>query len=349
MCERSSVCILVLLGIPGTGKSTFSALFKNYAEPRNLNVVHVCYDKLVPLEEQAELKEQPGLWKQIRGEILNALEIKICQTLNKDCDLDDNEFIDKIDAFFIHNTCHSETLQTSESIKSDKSDKSDKINEKPSKTVFIIDDNNYLSSMRHEFYQVARKHCTGFAEIYFQSELTTALQLNTSRESRVPDSVIEKMFQSLEPPNPIKNPWEKFSFAVKVEKNKPVNSEMVESVVKTALRYPEIPLQDDSEEKEKDRIACSANLVHQADNQLRLLVNRRMTELRTKNLTKPELKEFSTQFYSVKQELLEDFRTGFTKLDRNLVAKVENRESGAIDLLQETLAELFNHKLSLNS
>ena len=31
------------------------------------------------------------------------------------------------------------------------------------------------------------------------------------------------MFQSLEPPNPIKNPWEKFSFAVKVEKNKPVN------------------------------------------------------------------------------------------------------------------------------
>ena len=49
MCEGSSVCILVLLGIPGTGKSTFSALFKNYAEPRNLNVVHVCYDKLVPL------------------------------------------------------------------------------------------------------------------------------------------------------------------------------------------------------------------------------------------------------------------------------------------------------------
>ena len=40
---------------------------------------------------------------------------------------------------------------------------------------------------------------------------------------------------------------------------------MVESVVETALRYPEIPLQDDSEEKEKDRIACSANLVHQVN------------------------------------------------------------------------------------
>ena len=44
-----------------------------------------------------------------------------------------------------------------------------------------------------------------------------------------------------------------------------VTLEMVESVVKTALRYPEIPLQDDSEEKEKDRIACSANLVHQVN------------------------------------------------------------------------------------
>ena len=100
--------------------------------------------------EQAELKEQPGLWKQIRGKILNALEIKICQTLNKDCDLDDNEFVDKIDTSFIHDTCHSETLQTNESITSDKSDK---INKKPSRTVYIIDDNNYLSSMRHEFYQ----------------------------------------------------------------------------------------------------------------------------------------------------------------------------------------------------
>ena len=34
---------------------------------------------------------------------------------------------------------------------------------------------------------------------------------------RVPDSVIEKMFSVLEPPNLLRNPWERFSFTLPVQ------------------------------------------------------------------------------------------------------------------------------------
>ena len=39
--------------------------------------------------------------------------------------------------------------------------------------------------------------------------------------------------------------------------------DMINNVVLTAFKHPEIPLEDRSEEKDKDRVLCSANLVHQ--------------------------------------------------------------------------------------
>ena len=49
MVEGSPVGILVLIGVPGTGKSTFSTQYKKHVNDDDLNVVHVCYDQLVPL------------------------------------------------------------------------------------------------------------------------------------------------------------------------------------------------------------------------------------------------------------------------------------------------------------
>ena len=43
------VCLLVLVGVPATGKSTFSAKLKPRVQQSGTRVVHVCYDQLVPL------------------------------------------------------------------------------------------------------------------------------------------------------------------------------------------------------------------------------------------------------------------------------------------------------------
>jgi hypothetical protein len=47
--------------------------------------------------------------------------------------------------------------------------------------------------------------------------------------------------------------------------------------------------------------------------------------------------------------LLEDLRTGFTKLPTEVVKNVEGRTAGAINTLEDVISELFHLKLSGNS
>jgi len=379
MAEQSSrACLLCLIGLPGAGKTTFVRRFKEKKqEEGDVNVIHVCYDDLVPLDEQARLKDEPGQWKEIRSKINQAVEHNIEQLLNshknpseqnaaceqnnekKDgstslsgdkekesnlcqssditdrCDaVQENKFIDQIRALMPSYDCADTEANTNADTNK--------------RTLIVIDDNNYLSSMRYEFYQIARKHSLGFAQLYLHASLQTATELNSGRGvSEVPSCVIERMNENLEPPNPLKNSWEKFSFSVPVSSNTEFNFELVDTVVNTALQYPERPLEDHAEEKDRDRVVCSANLVHQADNHLRSIVNKRMFELKDQNLDKHEMKSSATKFYSIKQEVLEDLKTGFTKLDRSLVESVQTRESGSGDQLLAAVTDLFNEKLNL--
>jgi len=202
--------------------------------------------------------------------------------------------------------------------------------------------------MRYSFYQIARKHSIGFAEVYFQADLSTALQLNSQRkEGRIPASVIEKMYAAINPPDPLNNTWEKFSFAFSVQPGTEVNLDVVDRVVETAFQYPESPIEDTTEQKDNDRMVCSASVVHQADNQLRSLVNRRMTEHRSQQATKENMKQLSTTLYKVKQEVLEDLKTGFTKLDRDLVKNVQGRHPDSNSQLAAEMSQLFDQKLVL--
>merc|ERR1711909_93629 len=78
------------------------------------------------------------------------------------------------------------------------------------KVLIIIDDNNYLRSMRYEYYQLARKFEAGFCQLLFQSTLEMALVRNSSRDAkhRIPEEVIRRMSEKLEAPDPLKNSWE---------------------------------------------------------------------------------------------------------------------------------------------
>jgi len=306
------------------GKTTFVRLYRQYLDKKDVNLIHVCYDQLVPLDVQETLSKQPGLWKEIRGKILDAVDWRVHELLNKQCDLQSNEY------------CSQLASQNGQAVKG--------------RTLIVIDDNNHLSSMRYSFYQIARKHSIGFAEVYFQADLSTALQLNSQRkEGRIPASVIEKMYAAINPPDPLNNAWEKFSFAFSVQPGTQVNLDVVDRVIETAFRYPESPIEDTTEQKDNDRMVCSASVVHQADNQLRSLVNRRMTEHRSQQATKENMKQLSTTLYKVKQEVLEDLKTGFTKLDRDLVKNVQDRHPDSNSKLAAEMSQLFDQKLVLLS
>ena len=80
----SDICIVVLLGLPAAGKTTFSQQFVSNFSKIDYNVVHICYDNFVDLKEQAKFAgasadndSQELKWKHKRKEISEAVELFI--------------------------------------------------------------------------------------------------------------------------------------------------------------------------------------------------------------------------------------------------------------------------------
>jgi len=323
--EDPKICLVVLIGLPGSGKSSFCNLYSNFLVSKTCDTIHVCYDKLISLEAQAKMKDEAGRWKAEREKIHEAVELIIKS--KKGCDDSrnaDNEY--------------SNSIMQSSSV--------DTGNER---SVILIDDNNYLQSMRYEYYQLARDHKLGFAQLYFDSDQDLAKKLNSKRpiSQQIPEDVIVNMAAKLEPPKPFTNKWEAFSFTLVVQEGVDCNLDLVDGIVEAATKNPILPVETVSlEVREKDRIACKASTVHQADKYLRGLVNKKMGDLRSKGLSKEDMKVASHNIYNIKGEVLEDLKTGFTKLDRQLVESVQNMEDGSGDKLSSEIEQLFNLKLS---
>eukprot|EP00088_Acartia_fossae_P043776 TRINITY_DN4624_c0_g1_i2.p1 TRINITY_DN4624_c0_g1~~TRINITY_DN4624_c0_g1_i2.p1 ORF type:complete len:335 (-),score=60.79 TRINITY_DN4624_c0_g1_i2:53-1027(-) len=324
MSEDCDLAILVLIGIPGAGKTSFVNAYRQYLDEnpqQNLSITHVCYDQLVPLETQKKTVTEPGLWKELRTKIHQTVDHKIYLHTGKTYELDQNEFFDKIEI-------------------SKRSEEG-----KKTRALLVIDDNNYLSSMRYPYFQMARKHEIGFCQLHLNTEIQTALRLNENRAEKIPVEVIKNMANSLEAPDPFKNHWEKFSFSLPHSMD--IDSGMIQNIVETAFKYPEKPPPDDSEARENDRIVCSANVVHQADKHLRTIINKEMKALKDTNPDKETMKAQSKKYYEAKQEILEDMKTGFLKLEANVVESVAERKPESGKQLLDIMSQLFAEKCSL--
>ena len=220
------------------------------------------------------------------------------------------------------------------------------------KTILLIDDNNYLPSMRYQYYQLARTCSVGFAQLYFSCDINLAKSRNKSRpkENVVPDVVLDTMSTKLEPPNPFSNKWEAFSFTFQIDESVQFeNLDTVQAIINAATDNPvkEVVPNVSEEEREKDRVACNASVIHQSDKLLRTLVNKKMISLKRDGQSKEDMNNASKRIYSIKNEVLEDLKTGFTKLDKTLLTSVQNREPVGVLRLETELEHLFQEKLAL--
>ena len=315
-------CIVLLIGIPGSGKTELCKRFSEKLKGERSSCIHVCYDNLISLEKQKNIIQEQGAWKEERGKIVSAVDSLLSEAeIEKS---NDNEFFRVL---------------------------KDDYRRGSGRHTILIDDNNYLQSMRHEYYQLCRKHAIGFAQLFISCETETAVKFNVSREAehQVPESVIRAMAVKLEAPNPLKNKWEAFSFTIS---NTPSmksedHFEMVEAVIEAAASHPvqeEVP-EVSEEDRERDRGVCSASVVHQADKMLRSLVNKRMLSLKKSGLSKEEMNTASKKIYSVKTEVLEDLKTGFTKLDKLVIISVQNKEPDGALKLEKELESIFKIKI----
>ena len=105
-----------------------------------------------------------------------------------------------------------------------------------------------------------------------------------------------------------------FSFIVKVDVNNDIEDsfDMIHTVIEAAIDNPaqEIVPNVSEEEREKDRFACDA------DKCLRSFVNKRMFAMKQSGLGKDEMNAAGKRIYKVKSEVLENLKTGYSKLDK---------------------------------
>lgn len=323
--SKPQMCILVLMGLPGSGKTTLAQKLKICLKEK-FQVILVCYDDLIPLADQAHLalNSDDKAWKEARKSIVNGVHALINPDESGLSPSEIQEFKAKV--LF-----------------------SEDIPESAKDTLVIVDDNNYYASMRYEYYQVARFNQIGFCQLHIDVGQDEAKIRNETRDQKVPNEVIEVMAKKLEAPDPLKNSWEQFSFATQaIQKESSSLIEMVETIVSLALQNPVKPIPEvDQEARDRSRAKCTASIVHQADKVLRKQIGRRMKDVKSESDGDAKVLEDAIALYNESRtELLEDLKTGFTMLPSNVVKRVENREKHAIDELEAVIVELWDLKIS---
>lgn len=314
----ADICLALLVGLPGSGKTTLSHFLKQYfstereasEDTLSLNVIHICYDSLITADLAHRCSTDPdsGNWRDARQEVLTMVE-KMLYTL-KD----------------IHTDKETHKL----SLKCGGENKYIKIDFEceiaiTKRTVIVIDDNMYYSSMRYSYFQLARRHNIGFCQLYLECSVGSAMLHNSqrTREERVPDDVIKKMADRMEPPEG--KPWEQYTLSLVAHEpfSKEDTVRKIGSIVSKALLNPVEPVDDWSELGEASRQACMASVIHQADLGLRHLVNEKMKLLQKKSVDPDDLRAQSRILNTARIELLEAMKTREIIVPEELCAAVQ--------------------------
>uniref|UniRef100_A0A8D2BR87 Phosphoseryl-tRNA kinase n=1 Tax=Sus scrofa TaxID=9823 RepID=A0A8D2BR87_PIG len=306
--------LCVLCGLPAAGKSTFARALRHRLQlEQGWAVGVVAYDDVMPnvFLEEVTARPLPSQWKLLRQELLKYLEcfllavITGCQmsappsrtqamwedfiTCLKDQDLIASAALEAQSQYLLTKTAVSRPL------------------------LLILDDNFYYQSMRYEVYQLARKYSLGFCQLFFDCSLETCLQRNGRRPQPLPAETIRLMGGKIEKPNPEKNAWEHNSLTIQSLACAPEASLKLTDLLLTALENPIKCVEDDVEQKETDRIICSTNVLHQADQTLRRIVSQTMKEAKDEQVLPYNLKLLAEDLNKLKAEFLEDLRQGNKK------------------------------------
>ncbi|XP_012877381.1 PREDICTED: L-seryl-tRNA(Sec) kinase [Dipodomys ordii] len=315
--DREGPCtpgLCVLCGLPAAGKSTFArALARQLRQERGWAVGVLSYDDVLPEAPQdgTGARPPPSQWKTLRQELLKYLECFLIVVTNggqmsapaniaeamwedfitclKDQDLVIPVVSEAQSCYVLAKTVISRPL------------------------LLVLDDNFYYQSMRYEVYQLARKYSLGFCQLYLDCPLETCLQRNCQRPRAVPNETIHLMGKKIEKPNPGKNAWEHNSFTIQSPACSMEASLEVTDVLLTALENPVKHIEDNVEQKETDRIICSANILHKVDQALRRTVSQTMKEAKDEQILPNNLKLLAEDLNKLKAGFLEDLRQGNKK------------------------------------
>ncbi|KAM9324843.1 L-seryl-tRNA(Sec) kinase [Gastrophryne carolinensis] len=270
-----NIGLCVLCGLPGAGKSSLAAALREQQSPCSIYVI--CYDAIIPKEAFSWKHQKPGgresQWKQHRQHVLQCLDNLLMSLRGGTVLQAPNSNIEGSWERFCECLEHQGLLSVSSS---GSSSPQHFVNPVHGPLYFLLDDNFYYQSMRYEVYQLARKYSLGFCQLYLQCSTESCLLRNRSRPEHVMDETILLMERKIERPNPEKNMWEMNSLLLDSCGSETLDGSRIRSLLNQALDNPVKPLEDDSEEKARDREICAASLLHQTDQSLRRLISETM-------------------------------------------------------------------------
>ncbi|NXU34260.1 PSTK kinase, partial [Drymodes brunneopygia] len=303
---RVGLCLLC--GLPAAGKSSLArALCRRLPQGPGWACAVLAYDELIPPEAfgprapgagpHEPVPLLPG-WKRSRRELLQCLE-GLLRALLTGAPLP-GPAQPGWERF--QGCCRSEGLLPA-------ADGDNGATSRP--LLLLLDDNFYYQSMRYEVYQLARKYSLGFCQLFLECPLECCLQRNRLRSDPVPEHTIQLMARKIEMPDLRKNAWEQHSLVLS-SSDLCFPSEQILNLLATALENPEMPNEEDTEQKEAARAICAASAVHQADQACRRVISQAMQDAKGKNVLPSEMKSLAEELNKLKAEFLEDVRQGKT-------------------------------------
>uniref|UniRef100_A0A250XZE7 L-seryl-tRNA(Sec) kinase n=1 Tax=Castor canadensis TaxID=51338 RepID=A0A250XZE7_CASCN len=308
------LALCVLCGLPAAGKSTFArALGHQLRQERGWAVGVLSYDDVLPDAplDGACARPPPSRWKALRQELLKYLECFLMAVINRrpvsaPASRTEAMWEDYVTCLKAQDLVFPAELETQSCYLLTKTAISRPL-------ILVLDDNFYYQSMRYEVYQLARKYSLGFCQLFLDCPLETCLQRNGQRPQALPHEIIHLMGKKIEKPNPKKNAWEHNSLTLQSPAFPLEASLQVIDLLLTALENPVKYVEDNMEQKDTDRIICSANILHKADQTFRKSVTQTMKEAKDEQILPNNLKLLAEELNKLKAEFLEDLKQGNKK------------------------------------
>lgn len=282
----NKVCLNVLVGVPGAGKTTFCQRIQDCSifKESSIRLIHICFDDFIKFDAKIDLENSS--FKGKRKRLLELFE-EIVQSIK---------------------TTNPAKLEHVKSILYEEFQQQVAIDsaETPSNYLILIDDNMYYRSMRYQVFQIARRLGTGYFQTYFEVSLDSAKSRNSKRSSSVPEEVISRMFYKLEKPDERICRWETNTIILSN------SSDELDIIFKTTLKCFEQPVEPLETHETKNSVEQTH--VHKVDLLLRKVVGE-MIKQQKELLNSGEVKLFAEGLLSKRKLLLEDLRAGLVEID----------------------------------
>ena len=345
-------CIVVLSGIPGSGKSRFiSRCCENHHDNRRDNHlhVHIEYDRILSSQNERLLisheqasDHQRKLWKMSRRVILenidcaiNAINNKI-KNGNNICDIFKKIEKDLSDISDFHDTLRDMQHKVSSIVQNTLQQCPGNVTD----IIWFIDDNMYYKSMRYEYYQLARQQSSSFAQIYMDCSLEIGLVANHRRKNPVPEDVVRLMYSRIEVPDAKENGWETHSIIINIDGDEIVQKHLdnVSTLIEKSLNDPLSPITHEATQliKSIDRELSMKSILHQADVVLRKLVSKTMSKCDCSE-DKMAMKQFASHVNQCRTKLYKSLQNKETSVPDHIHINVSNGDV-------ESLTDFLNAK-----